>query len=336
MGKKSLFVVMLTILLVASVAITGCGNKSENSNANTEQPAGQKTEANQGNAGTETKTEAALSGTINIAGSSTVYPITKVVAEDFQKANKDVRVPIQVTGTGGGFKQFVKGDVEINNASRAIKESEAAEATANGIEVAEYKIGLDGITVVINSANDWAKEITTEQLKKMWEPAAEGKVMKWSDIDPAWPDEKINFYSPGTDSGTFGFFTEAIVGEEGSMRTDVVQSEDDNVLVMGVAGDKYAIGYFGYAYYVENKDTLQEITLDGVAPTVESINNGSYAISRPLYLYVNVGAIKEKPELKAFLTFYFENGKEYVASQGYVPLNDEDYQKLVQEVDNVK
>ncbi len=271
---------------------------------------------------------AALSGTIEIDGSSTVFPITEAVAEEFNKVASSVRVNVGVSGSGGGFKRFVVGETDISDASRPIKESEAAIARENGISYYEFLVGVDGLSVMVSPDNDFVECLTIEQLHELWKP--ESAVQNWSDLDPSWPDRQINLYGPGTDSGTFDYFTEEVNGESGLSRADYTASEDDNVLVQGINGDRNALGYFGYAYYAENVDKLKLVAVDSgegcVAPSVESIADGSYSpLSRPLFIYVSHTSL-QRPEVKAFVEFYMENGAELTAEVGYVPLSAQDYQ----------
>ncbi|MEC9490407.1 MAG: PstS family phosphate ABC transporter substrate-binding protein [Halanaerobiales bacterium] len=266
-----------------------------------------------------------LEGTVKIDGSSTVYPITQAMAEEFSYEYPRVRVTVGVSGTGGGFEKFTIGETAINDASREITKSEAAKAEANGIEYTKFVVGSDGITVAVNPENDWVNNITVEELHQIWKP--DSSVQMWSDVRAEWPDEEIDLYGPGADSGTFDYFTEAIVGEEGASRSDYTASEDDNVLVRGVAGNKYAMGYFGYAYYEENQDKLKALSVNGVMPSVKTISNGNYTpLSRPLFIYVNNAAAKRE-EVEAFLKFYFNNAQEIVPQTGYVPL--ESYEKAL-------
>jgi len=271
-----------------------------------------------------------LAGIIKIDGSSTVYPITQAVAEEFNKENPDVNITVGISGTGGGFKKFVVGETDINDASRKVKSEEVEKAKANGIDMMELEVAYDGIAVVVNKDNNWVDDITTEELKKIWDK--DSKVVYWSDVRPEWPKEKIKLYGPGTDSGTFDYFTAEINGEEKRIRTDYTASEDDNVLVQGVAGDKYAMGFFGHSYYEENKDNLKALKINGVEPTTENIRNGSYKpLSRPLFIYVNTKSL-ERPELKAFVKFYLENAKDLVEQVGYVPLEDAKYTEQLNKI----
>ncbi len=269
------------------------------------------------------------SGTISIDGSSTVYPITEAVAEEFRAEQPRVDVTIGVSGTGGGFKKFGRGEINISDASRPIKEAEAAIARENNITYVELEVAYDGLAVVINPENDWATSFTVEELKKIWEPAAQGKIMKWNQINPAWPDEEIHLFGPGVASGTFDYFTEAIVGESGSSRGDFTASEDDNVLVQGVSGDKYGLGFFGIAYYEANSDKLALAFVDGgngpVKPSTETVKNGTYApLSRPLYIYVNSSSLKDKQVID-FVRFYLDEAGALAKDVGYIAMTEEEY-----------
>lgn len=268
--------------------------------------------------------KANLTGEVKLDGSSTVAPISQAVTEEFNKQYSDVKVSIGVSGTGGGFKKYVAGETDINNSSREIKAEEEEKAKAKGIESEKIEVAYDGICVVVNKDNNWVDNITTEELKKIWEP--DSKVKNWSDVNPAWPKEPIKLYGPGTDSGTFEYFTEAINGKAKAIRTDFTASEDDNILVQGVANDKYSMGYFGAAYYEENKDKLKDLKVNGVAPTAETISNKTYApLSRPLYLYLSKESLK-KPQVAEYMSFYMENVKDFVSAVGYFPLEDSKYE----------
>jgi phosphate transport system substrate-binding protein len=268
-----------------------------------------------------------MSGTIEIDGSSTVFPITQAVAEEFRAVHPAVQVNVGVSGTGGGFKRFTAGETDISDASRPIKESERELAQQNDVEYVELSVALDGIAVVVNKGNTWVDYLTVEELKKMWEP--DSVVDSWDDIWPEWPAQPIRLYGPGTDSGTFDYFTAEIVGEEGASRPDFTASEDDNILVQGIAGDQYALGYFGYAYYAENTDKLTIIPIDSgdgpVTPSDSTINGGQYTpLSRPLFIYVSRESL-ERPEVKAFVEFYMENALDLVSEVGYTPLPEDVY-----------
>lgn len=268
---------------------------------------------------------AALAATyIKIDGSSTVYPITEAVAEEFQKDNKDIRVTVGISGTGGGFKKFCRGETDISDASRPIKASEIALCRENGIEYIEIPVAYDGLAVLVNPDNTWADEITPVELKAIWEPAAQGVITRWNQIRSNWPNEEIVLFGPGTDSGTYDYFTEAINGKAGASRGDFTSSEDDNILVHGIESSKYSLGYFGLAYYEENKDKLKLVAIDNgkgaVKPSAETVNNGTYQpLSRPIFIYVSKAAMK-KPEIKSFVEFYIENSAVLSSEVGYVAL----------------
>ena len=268
---------------------------------------------------------AALSGDIAIDGSSTVFPITEAVAEEFGNlTGGNVRAVVGISGTGGGFKKFCARETVISNASRPIKQKEVDLCEAAGIDYIELPVAIDGLSVLVNKENDFVDCLSVEQLNMIWAPEAEGVVMNWNQVNPDWPAEEIKLYAPGVDSGTFDYFTEAINGDGGVSRGDFVASEDDNVLVQGIAGDRYSLGYFGYAYYVENRDKLKVVPVDGgsgcIAPTDDAINNGSYApLSRPLFIYVRSDAARQ-PHIAEFVRYYLSaEGQRLAASVGYIP-----------------
>jgi phosphate transport system substrate-binding protein len=268
---------------------------------------------------------------VKIDGSSTVYPVTEAVAEEFQKANRGLKVTVGVSGTGGGFKKFCRDEIDISNASRPISASEMADCKKAGVEYFELPVAFDALTVVINPKNTWLKQATVAELKKMWEPAAQGKVTRWNQVNPQWPDQPIKLFGAGSDSGTFDYFTEAIVGKSKASRGDFTASEDDNVLVQGVSGDVNAIGYFGYAYYAENMGKLKALPIvekDGkaaVAPSEATVLNGSYQpLARPIFIYVNAKSLG-KPEVKKFVDFYMTQGAKMAKEVKYVPLPAEAY-----------
>ena len=270
-------------------------------------------------------------GNITIDGSSTVYPVTEAIAEEFRRVEPEVDITIGVSGTGGGFQKFGRGEIDIANASRTIKDEEIAIAENNNINFVELEVAYDGLAVVVNPENDWLDCITVEELRKIWEPAAQGTITRWNQINPEWPDEEIHLYGPGVASGTFDYFTEAIVGESGSSRGDYTASEDDNILVQGVAGDKYGLGFFGLAYFEENQDKLKLVAVDGgdgcVEPSMETVSNGTYSpLSRPLYVYVNSSSLKN-PRVADFMNFYLDEAPGLLKDVGYVPLTDEEYQR---------
>ena len=264
---------------------------------------------------------------VKVDGSSTVYPITEAVAEDFQVSKKNkVRVTVGISGTGGGFKKFCRGETDVSNASRPITKKEIGDCKAAGIEFLEMPVAYDALTVVINPKNTWAKTLTVAQLKAIWEPAAQGKITNWKQVDPSFPDRPLKLYGPGADSGTFEYFTEAINGKSKSTRGDFTASEDDNVLVQGVSRDVGGLGYFGYAYYTENKDKLVAVSIvaaegkPAVAPTLETVINGSYQpLARPIFIYVNAKSAA-KPEVKEFVEYYMKNGEKLAKEVKYVSL----------------
>jgi len=269
---------------------------------------------------------AGLTGSVNVDGSSTVFPITQAVAEEFNGAAPDVKISVGVSGTGGGFKKFCAGETDISDASRPIKDSEKAECSKTGVEYVELTVAIDGLSVLVNPKNTWAACLTTDELKKIWEPAAQGKVTNWSQVRAGFPSRPLTLYGPGTDSGTFDYFTDEINGGEGVSRSDYTASEDDNVLVQGIAGDENAIGYFGFAYYEENTDKLKLAGVDPgsgcVEPSRETINSGSYKpLSRPIFIYVAKKALG-KPEVKAFVDYYLENVNTLVPDVGYIEMPD--------------
>lgn len=264
-----------------------------------------------------------FTGKILIDGSSTVFPISQAVAEEFMRTNPRVNVAVAESGTGGGFKKFSAGEIDICGASRPIDEKEIAACKEKGIEFVELPVAYDGLSVVVNPQNNWVDTLTVAELRKIWEPAS--SVKKWSDVRPGFPDTDLKLFGPGSDSGTFEYFTEAIVGKKKESRPDYTQSEDDNVLVQGVAGEVGALGYFGLAYYIENQDKLKLVKVDngngGVAPTVETVNDGSYQpLSRPIFIYVTKQAM-QRPEVASFIKFYLgEMGQKLVSEVGYVNL----------------
>jgi phosphate transport system substrate-binding protein len=260
------------------------------------------------------------SGQIGIEGSSTVQPITQAVAEAYAGKNPDVQITVGGAGTGDGFEAFCSGDTQISDASRPIEAEEQQACADKGIEYIEIPIAYDGISVVVNSQNDFASNITSEELKTLWEPAAENKITTWRQVRSEWPDQQISLYGPGTESGTFDFFTDKINGEEGASRTDYQASEDDNVLVQGVSGDPNALGYFGFAYYENNQDTLKALAVDGVRPNTQTIRSAEYPLSRPLFIYVSTQALKENKAVEPFVNFYLDNLDEYVEQAKYVTL----------------
>ena len=266
-----------------------------------------------------------LSGRIQADGSSTVGPITTLAAERFQANNPGVRVTVGISGTGGGFERFCAGETDLSDASRPIKEEEDAICQQNGIEHVEFQVANDALTVVVNSGNDWVDCLTVAELKKIWEP--DSKVQNWNQVRSDFPDQPLQLFGPGTDSGTFDYFTDEINGEEGASRSDYTASEDDNVLVRGVAGSKGGLGYFGFSYFEENQDKLKAVPIDGgsgcVEPSVETAQSGDYTpLSRPLFVYARETSF-EKPHVLAFVRFMLANAEQLATDARYVPLTDE-------------
>ena len=301
----------LVIMMSLALVIGACGNKKEQKDGGTE--------------------AVKLTGNISIDGSSTVFPITEAVAEEFRVSQPDVQVTIGVSGTGGGFQKFSRGETNISNASRPIKETEIAACVENNVTYIGLEVAYDGLAVVVNPENTWVDSFTVEELKKIWEPAAQGKIMKWNQIRPEWPNEEIHLFGPGTASGTFDYFTEAINGKSGTSRGDYTASEDDHVLVQGISGDKYALGFFGLAYYEESKDKLSLIGVNNgkevVKPSLETVSNGTYSpLSRPMFIYVNSTSIKH-PEVIEFVNFYLDNAGELSEDVGCIKLPAEIYAK---------
>ena len=299
------FILGAALMLALSLVVAACGG-----------PNG----GGQGNGGGE-----AVSGEIAIEGSSTVQPISQAAAELFVQENPDARIQVGGAGTSDGFEAFCQGDTQISDASRPIDVAEEVPVCEeNGVEYIEIPVAFDGISVVVNSQNDFATDVTTEELKTMWEPAAENEITQWSQVRSEWPDEEISLYGPGTESGTYEFFNEAIVAneEEVSRQSDVETSEDDNVLVQGVSGDQNALGYFGYSYYENNRQDLTALALDGVEPSAETIRSGEYGLSRPLFIYVNTQALKNNAAVKPFVDFYLseQNLDRLVEAARYVTL----------------
>jgi phosphate transport system substrate-binding protein len=304
------------VLAVAVLLVAGCG-RDENA-------------ASTGGTATAGGTTENLSGRIEVDGSSTVGPFVTAGAEDFQAQNSGVQVTVGISGTGGGFERFCAGETDISDASRPIKEDEEVPVCQkNGIEYTELQIANDGIAVVVNNENDWATCLTVEQLKKIWEP--DSKVKNWKDVDSSFPDETLTLAGPGTDSGTFDFFTKEINGEEGASRTDYQATEDDNVTVQAVEGEKGGLGYFGLSYFEQNKGNLKDVQVDGgsgcVTPSTETVQDGSYTpLSRPLFIYVKNTSLA-KPEVKAFVQYLLDNEETIAQNALFVPLTDEQAQK---------
>jgi len=290
---------VLAAAVVSSAVLVGCGSSKES-----------------GSTGSST---GQVTGKVAADGSSTVSPIVEAAAEEFLKENSGVDVTVAVSGTGGGFKKFLNEEIDMANASRPISEKEVGQASEKGLEFVELPVAFDGLTVVVNPKNTWCDDLTVDELKKIWEPGS--KINNWNQVRVGFPDVPLKLYGAGTDSGTFDYFTLAINGEEKASRTDYQSSEDDNVLVQGVAGDEGALGYFGYAYYEQSKDKLKALKVNGVAPSAETIADGTYQpLSRPLFLYLN--KVKATPAVTAFANYILDN-PELVASTGYIPFPED-------------
>jgi phosphate transport system substrate-binding protein len=276
-----------------------------------------------------------ITGRIEIDGSSTVFKLTQAVAEEFRADNAGVQIKVDKSGTGGGFKNFVLGKLDICDASRPIAKNEIDQCQANGVEYIELPVAFDAITVAVNIQNSWCDAMTVAELKKLWEPEADGKITRWKQIRQDWPDAKIELYGQGHDSGTFEYFTEAIVKQKNKSRTDCTASEDDNVILLGIEGDKGALGYVPYAYFAPRAGkTMKAVKIDSgnepVAPSPQTVKDGSYKpLSRPLFIYVNRKAA-ERPEVKLFIEFYLQNAEKMAEVVGYIPLNGTDYPKIVE------
>lgn len=303
---------MMAGIASLAVLLAACGGSSSGSSSNSASGGGN------------------ASGQVKIDGSSTVFPLTALAAEDFQAANSGIQVTVGSSGTGGGFEKFCRGETDANDASRPIKDEEKAACQTGGIEYGELQVATDALTVVVNKQNTWAKCLTVDELKKIWEPTS--KVTTWNQVRADFPNEPIKLFGPGTDSGTFDYFTASINGEEGASRTDYTPSEDDNVIVQGVSGSKGGLGYFGYTYFEENADKLNAVEIDSgkgcVAPSTESAQGGTYTpLSRPLFVYPSKKALT-KPEVKAFFDYYIANDAEIAKTALFIPLNDAQRTKL--------
>jgi phosphate transport system substrate-binding protein len=323
---KSFKFLALSIMVGSLLAFaTACGQANEGANG----------DKGDQKAGEETKQ---LEGNIAMDGSSTVFPIMEAASEEYMGTQPGVKVSVGVSGTGGGFEKFTKGETDFSNASRPIKDEEKKAAADNGVEFQEFQLAYDGLSVVVNKENDWVDHLTVDELKKMW--VEDGKPKKWSDIRKGWPDEEIKFFSPGHDSGTYDYFNEVIL-EEKPIVESAQLSEDDNVLVQGVTGDKNAIGYFGYAYYAENKDKLKVVPIDGgngpVEPNQDTIQSGEYTpLSRPLFTYVNTASLKEKEQVRDFMKFLLEDQGALAEEVGYVALPKEKYEEQLTTLEGIK
>ncbi len=299
------------MLMMSAVGLVGCGGAQGGSSP-------------QGPAAT----------TVTLDGSSTVFPISEAVAEEFQKVAQGVRVTVGISGTGGGFQKFCRAETDISNASRPITAVESAACAKTGVAFVELPVAYDGLAVVVNPKATWLDSITVAELKTLWAPEAQGKVMRWSQVRAGWPDRELHLFGAGVDSGTYDYFTQAIVGREGASRGDFTSSEDDNVLVQGVASDELAIGFMPYAYYIENKAALKLVAVDDskpdngagpILPSVETVKVGTYQpLSRPVFIYASVNAL-ERPEVARFVDYYLTHGGALAEEVGYVPLGERGY-----------
>ena len=319
---------MMTTMVGSALALGACGDDSTTDEVENE------TGTEEAATGDDTQEEAVLEGQVSGDGSSTVAPIMEALVEEYAAVQDKVQVTVGVSGTGGGFEKFIAGTTDFSNASRPIKDEEKAELEKAGIEFTEFKLANDGLTVVISKDNDWIEDVTVEDLKKMW--IEDGTTKKWSDINPDWPAEEIIFYSPGTDSGTYDYFDEVILDEADLVKSATL-SEDDNVLVQGVQADKNAIGFFGYAYYLANQDTLKAVKIEGVEPNNETIESGEYTpLSRPLFTYVSNKALTENAALYDFMKYSLENAGDMAEAVGYVRLEDAEYDKGLSTLEGLK
>ncbi len=304
-------------VLVLSAGLAACGGQSEGATGDGESGSG----------------TSGASGEVVVDGSSTVEPLTSAAGEVFKEESPDVNVSVGTAGTGGGFEKFCQGQTDISNASRAIEQEEIDACEEGGVEYTELQVAVDALTVVTAADNDFLTCLTTDELKKLWEPAAEGTVTTWDQVNPEFPAEPIELFGPGTDSGTFDYFTDEINGEEGASRSDYNASEDDNVIVQGVGGSPNALGYFGFSYYEANAETLKAVEVDSgdgcVAPSAETAQDGTYTpLARPLFIYVNNASYADKPQVAAFVDFYAENAGDVAELATFIPLNDEQTTEL--------
>jgi phosphate transport system substrate-binding protein len=313
------------VLVALALILAGCGG--DGGGGEEEEKGGGETKA-AGGGGSP--------GQIAIEGSSTVLPITQAAAEGFNQQNPDVQITVGGSGTGDGFEAFCSGDTQISDASRPIEDDEVQACQENGIEFVEIPVALDGLSVVVNPQNDFANDITLDELATMWGPDAEGQVTQWSQVRSEWPEERFNLYGPGTESGTFDFFTERVNGEEGASRSDYQASEDDNVLVQGVSGDPNALGYFGFGYFEQNQQQLKALAVDSVRPSRETVQSNEYPLSRPLFIYVSTQALEENPSVEEFVNYYIAEGnlEQFVEQAQYVPLAEDAHQEARERLQN--
>jgi phosphate binding protein len=321
---RSLKLAGVTALAAASLLVSGCGGQNQAGSAG----------------GGGTPGGGGITGTVTVDGSSTVAPLSEAAADLFREVEPGVNVTVATSGTGGGFQKFCAGETDISDASRPIKDEEAAACKANGIEYTEVIVANDGLSVVVNPENTWAKCLTVAQLKTMWSPESEGKIKNWNQIDKSFPDQPLTLFGAGTDSGTFDYFTEAINGEEGASRTDYSPSEDDNVTIQGVKGDKGAMGYFGLSYAEQNPDAVKAVEIDGgegcVAPSKQTVQDKTYKpLARPLYIYVKNSSYKDNQAVKAYVDFYVENEAKVADEALFVGLTPEQKQTAQDELSSI-
>ena len=312
---------MVAFLLTLALVLAGCGGGGEKKEDEKKKEDTAKEKTEKGGGGSP--------GQIAIEGSSTVLPITQAAAEGFNQQNPDVRISVGGAGTGDGFEAFCDGTTQISDASRPINDEEQQRCEENGVEFIELPVALDALSVVVNPANDFADNITLDQLRTLWEPDAEGEITQWNQVNPEWPEQQLNLYGPGTQSGTFDYFTEEVVGKAKESRSDYQASEDDNVLVQGASGDPNALGYFGLGYFEQNRQQLKALTVDGVAPSVATAQSGEYPLSRPMFIYVSTQALEENPSVQEFVDFYLTEGnlEQFVEQAQFVPLAEAAHQE---------
>lgn len=331
--SKKRFYLVFSLMLTGVLASCGNNNTTTTSSGNNSESTG--------------NASSSFSGAINIDGSSTVFPITEIMSEEFQNSHPDVRITIGVSGTGGGFKKFCAGETDISNASRPIKASEAEECAKNGVNFIEIPVAYDALSVVVSKDNDWASCLTSSELKKVWQPESQGKITNWSQVRAGFPDQPLSLYAPGTDSGTFDYFTEAINGDGGVARGDVTATEDDNIIVRGVAGDMGGLGYFGLSYLDENLDKIHAVALDNedpedgadgcVEPSVANVEGGLYQpLARPLFIYIKESALA-RAEVQEFASYYADEANgELIAESGYITFPSLVYAKVKERIETKK
>jgi len=318
---------MVAFLLTLALVLAGCGGGGEKKDE-------EKKEEETGKEKEKAEKGGGSPGQIGVQGSSTVLPISQAAAEAFNQQNPDVKISVAGGGTGDGFEAFCSGDTQIADASRPINDEEQQACQDSGVEFIELPIALDALAVVVNPQNNFANDVTVEELRTLWEPDAEGRITRWNQVRSEWPDQQVNLYGPGTQSGTFDYFTEKVVGKAKESRSDYQASEDDNVLVQGVAGDPNALGYFGLSYFEQNQNQLKDLPVDGVSPSTEAAQSGEYPLSRPLFIYVSTQALEQNPSVEEFVAFYLENANQFVEQVQYVPLPEQALQEARERFQN--